>query len=68
MYCSPDTCCLPTEEGVRFSEEDIDRAMERLFLSGADGRRKAARILREWDDGHGDVDDVIDRYEDEEGY
>ena len=49
---------------LRFSEKDIHHAMLRLSLSGLVGRREVIQILREWDRGSGDVDDVIDEYED----
>lgn len=54
--------------GLRFSEKDIYHAMLRLGLTGMEGREKAVRILREWDRGCGDVDDVIDLYEDAPAY
>ena len=44
----------------RFTEKDINRAIKRLGVS----REEAVRILDEWDRGIGDVDDVIDWYED----
>lgn len=51
-----------------FSKEIIDRVMSRLDLTGPEGEEEAARILREWDYSGGDVDDLLDRYEDEEAY
>lgn len=53
-----------TEKTLRFSDADIDHAMKRLHLTGETGRAEAAEILTLWDRGHGDVDDVIDEYED----
>lgn len=50
------------------SQEIIDRVMRRLDLAGPEGEEEAARILREWDYNGGDVDDLLDRYEDEEAY
>lgn len=45
---------------TRFSADEIDRAAARLCMD----RERATVLLRNWDNGHGDVDDVIDRYED----
>ncbi len=49
--------CINT---TRFSTDEIDRAAARLCMD----RERAIVLLRNWDNGHGDVDDVIDRYED----
>ena len=57
-----------TRKPLRFSEKDIHHAMLRLGLSGPEGRERAIQILREWDRGIGDVDDVIDEYEDAPAY
>ena len=45
---------------TRFSADEIDRAAARLCMD----RERATVLLRNWDNGHGDVDDVIDRDED----
>ena len=45
---------------TRFAADEIDRAAARLCMD----RERATVLLRNWDNGHGDVDDVIDRYED----
>ncbi len=47
-----------------FTKEDIDYAAKRLGVS----HEEAVRILNEWDRGSGDVDDVIDEYEDAPNY
>lgn len=49
---------------LRFSERDIYHAMLRLGLIGVGGREEAVHILREWDRGYGDADDVLDWCED----
>jgi len=46
--------------GRVFTEEEINRAVERTGLS----RIEAGRILREWNRGQPDVDDIIDEWED----
>lgn len=53
---------------MRFTNKDIEHGMERLGLGGADGEKQLAEILAAFDRGHGDIDDVIDEYEDAESY
>lgn len=48
----------------QFTEEEIARAMIRTGLDKAE----TIRILQEYDRGHGDVDDIIDWYEDAPEY
>lgn len=45
---------------TRFSEDEITHAAVRLCMD----RERTIVLLRNWDNGCGDVDDVIDRYED----
>ena len=54
--------------GLRFSEKEIHHAMLRLGLSGLEGREEVVQILGGWGRGIGDVDDVIDEYEDTPAY
>lgn len=44
---------------TRFPEDEISRAAARLCMD----RERTIVLLRNWDNGCGDVDDVIDRYE-----
>lgn len=55
-------------DALRFSEKDIHHAMIRLSLTGTDGKEEARRILTEWDRGRGDVDDIIDEWENAPAY
>lgn len=54
--------------GLRFSDDDIEHAMLRLNLFGKEGRGRVIHILRNWDRGHGDIDDIIDEFEDAPAY
>ena len=45
---------------TRFSDDEISRAAARLCMD----RERTIVLLRNWDNGCGDADDVIDRYED----
>lgn len=45
---------------TRFTEDEITYAAARLCMD----RDRTIVLLRNWDNGCGDVDDVIDRYED----
>ncbi len=60
-YCN--TCDTPVERGLRFTEEEVDYAMSRLEDIGGIDKQEVLRILREWDRGVGDIDDVIDEWE-----
>lgn len=51
-----------------FSEETVEKVMKRLGLIGEKGEAEATRILWEWGYAGGDVDDLLDGYEDEEAY
>lgn len=51
-----------------FTKETIEKVMNRLGLTGEKGEAEATRILWEWGYTGGDVDDLLDRYEDEEVY
>lgn len=57
---------MPAGVESRFSDEQILRAEKRMGTEPTlEGRTALIRFLKEWDDtGMGDVDDVIDRYED----
>lgn len=44
---------------TRFSDGEISRAAARLCMD----RERTIVLLRNWDNGCGDVDDVVDRYE-----
>ena len=48
----------------QFTAEQVEHIMERTGLS----REECDRILREWDRGQADVDDIIDEWEDAPGY
>ena len=53
---------MPYGITTRFSDEEVIRAERRLRTAPSlDGRRELVRLLNEWDRGHGDVDDVIDK-------
>lgn len=58
---------MPAGFSTRFSDEDILRAERRLRTRPTlDGRKSVMDLLNRFDQGHGDVDDIIDDYEDEE--
>lgn len=60
---------MPTGASTRFTDEEIIRAERRLHTKPTlEGRTELIRMLNEYDRGAGDVDDVIDQYEDSEGY
>lgn len=54
---------------MRFTPSEVNRAMQRLHLQDtADCRDQTMAILKAWDRGIGDVDDVIDAYEAAKAY
>lgn len=56
---------MPFGISTRFSDEEVIRAERRMKTKPThDGRCKLIRLLNEWDRGTGDVDDVIDEWED----
>lgn len=57
---------MPANVECRFSDEEILRAEKRLGTEPTlEGRTALIQFLKEWDDtGRGDVDNLIDRYED----
>ncbi len=58
---------MPAGISTRFSDEDILRAEQRLRTPPThDGRWHLVNFLNRCDRGHGDIDDVINNYEDEE--
>lgn len=60
---------MPAGVSTRFTDEDIIWAERRLDTKPTlEGRTELIRVLNEYDRGIGDVDDVIDQYEDDEGY
>ena len=60
---------MPAGITTRFSDEDILRAERRLKTPlTLEGRKDVIKLLNRYDRGYGDVNDVIDAYEDEEGY
>lgn len=58
---------LKLEKSVRFTGAEIDHAMKRLNLSGNSGRVRAIEILCNFDRSD-DIDDVIDAWENDQGY
>lgn len=59
---------MPADKTTRFSDEDVVRAERRMRTpSTLEGRRSLIEILNTFDRGHGDVDDVIDEWEDDHG-
>jgi len=52
-----------TVENTRFTEQDITHAMERMGISDVSGRAEALRVIREYDRGVGDIDDLLDEWE-----
>lgn len=61
----PDTPALSAP--LRFSKEEIEHAADRVAQHKDFGRSDALRILREYDNGLGDADDIIDIWEDDIG-
>ncbi len=60
---------MPAGVTTRFSDEDVIRAERRLHTKPTlEGRTELLRLLNTYDRGCGDVDDVIDRYEDNPDY
>lgn len=60
---------MPAGITTRFSDEDILRAERRLRTPPTlEGRKDVVNLLNRCDRGYGDVDDVIDAYEDDLGY
>lgn len=60
---------LPADKTTRFSDEDVIRAERRMRTPPTlEGRRSLIEILNTFDRGHGDVDDVIDEWEDDRRY
>ncbi len=56
---------MPAGATTRFSDEDIIRAERRLRTAPTlDCRKELIQLLNTYDRGCGDIDDVIDRYED----
>lgn len=54
---------------MRFTPSEVNRAIQRLHLQNtADGWNQTMAILKAWDRGVGDVDDVIDAYEVAQAY
>jgi hypothetical protein len=49
---------------TRFSDRDVERASIRLGASFDE----AADIINNFDQGHGDIDDVVDTIENSKGY
>lgn len=60
---------MPSGVSTRFTDEEIIRAERRLHTKPTiDGRTELIRTLNDYDRGAGDVDDVIDQYENSAGY
>lgn len=60
---------MPSTARTRFSDEDVIRAERRLHTEPTlEGRKSLIHLLNEYDRGSGDVDDVIDWYEDAPAY
>lgn len=60
---------MPAGATTRFTDEEIIRAERRLHTKPTlEGRTELIHLLNEYDRGYGDVDDVIDCYEDSRGY
>lgn len=60
---------MPAGVTTRFSDEDILRAERRLKTPPTlEGRKDVIKLLNRYDRGYGDVNDVIDAYEDDPGY
>ena len=60
---------MPNGITSRFSDDDVIRAERRLRTKPTYvGRVELIRRLNQFDRGYGDVDDVIDRFEDTSGY
>lgn len=56
---------MPAGITTRFSDEEVIRAERRLRTAPTlEGRKELLMLLNEWDNGIGDVDDVIGRLED----
>ena len=49
---------------MRFSDEDMNRAMERTRLPLV----AVAEIITSFDRGFGDIDDIIDEWENDKGF
>lgn len=57
---------MPAGITTRFSDEDILRAERRLRTPPTlEGRKDIVNLLNRCDRGYGDVDDLIDTYEDD---
>ena len=55
---------MPAGVECRFSDEDIIHAELRLGTKPTlEGRTELMQLLNKWDDGEGDIDDTLDRYE-----
>ncbi len=60
---------MPAGITTRFSDEDILRAERRLRTPPTlEGRKDIVNLLNRCDRGYGDVDDLIDTYEDDPRY
>ena len=56
---------MPNDVVTRFSDEEVLLAEKRLKTEPTiKGRRKLMRLLNQWDQGFGDVEDVLDCIED----
>lgn len=60
---------MPAGATTRFSDEDVIRAERRMHTAPTlEGRRELIDVLNRFDRGLGDVDDVIDAWENDPGY
>lgn len=60
---------MPAGVSTRFSDEDVIRAERRMHTAPTlEGRKELIGILNRFDRGLGDVDDVIDAWENDPGY
>lgn len=48
---------------IRFSEIEIERGANRIKCECANADKDIYEIIRAYDNGHGDIDDVIDAWE-----
>lgn len=60
---------MPAGTTTRFSDEEVIRAELRMRTAPTlNGRKELISILNTVDQGNGDVDDVIGKYEDDPGH
>ena len=60
---------MPAGVTTRFLDEEVIRAERRMHTAPTlEGRKELIAILNRFDRGHGDVNDVIDAYENDPGY